>query len=279
MGLDTTLAGAPRPTRRQWRAWTRREPVLECLTYEQLRSELDIATGTSRARSDALLGALWRLARCDPDAGGVLLACLLPALGSVAGRYRRTLGYEEAMSVAAAAVWDRVARFDPPTDSVAYRLRWLAGRAVHRAALRQRGEAGRRQPLAEDTPGTAAGLPVRVLLGEATDAGVVPGRGAWLVWVTYCEGLSLSEAAELLGVSYDAAKQRRQRAARRLRAWLDTSAARAETVRGPRHPDERLHGVRSEGGTYCAIQADDTQLRRSNDDTPALGRPASGEAA
>lgn len=277
MSLDTILAGAPRPTRGQWRAWTRREPVLAGLGYEQLRGELAVDAGTPRARNDVLLGALWRLARSDAGAGGVLLACLAPALGAVAGRYRRTLGVDEALAVAAAAVWDRVARFDPPTENVAYRLRWLAGRAVHRAAIRQRDHAGRHQPLTEDTPGPAAGLPVRVLLGEAAGAGVVSRRAAWLLWVTNCEGLSLAEAAGLLGVSYDAAKQCRRRAALRLRAWLDASPAGDETALPPAQHTDGLHGLGAEGCTYCTIGVD-SQLPRS-DSTPTMPRPATGQAA
>lgn len=225
MGLDTSLARTPRPTRRQWQAWARREPVLRPLTYDQLRALLDVARRTPHARADALLAALWRLAHHDRDAGRVLLACLLPALRAVAARYRRTLGDEEAFTVAVTAAWDRVARFDPPTSHVAYRLQWLAGRRVHQAATRQREHAARQQHLTDELLAFAAtpeGLPVRVLLGEAVDAGIVSRQGAWLVWATDCAGLSIGEAAGLLGIGYEATKKQRQRAAAALRGWLDT---------------------------------------------------------
>jgi hypothetical protein len=239
MALDVTLARHWRPTRRQWQGWARREPVLRTLTYDQLRTLLDVATATPGLRADGVLAALWRLARHDREAGRLLLVCLAPGLRSVAGRYRDTLGQQEAFTVAVAAVWDRVARHRPFERDVAYRLQWLAGRRVHRAAVRERVHASHREhPCAVWDPvrahqssdveaaatGIPEGLPVRVLLAEAVGAGIVSQRDAWVVWATEVAGLGLGEAAERAGMGYEAAKKARQRATARLRAWLEEAA-------------------------------------------------------
>lgn len=239
MALDVALARQWRPTRRQWQGWARREPVLRALTYDELRAVLAVAPVTPAAGADRVLGALWRLARHDPDAGRLLLVCLVPALRAVAGRYRDALGQEEAFTVAVAAVWDRVARYRPFERDVAYRLQWLAGRRVHRAAVRERVHASYREhPCAVRDPvrahqssdpetaatGTPEGLPVRVLLAQAVGAGIVSQRDAWVVWATEVAGLGLEEAACLAGMGYEAAKKARQRAKARLRSWLEEAA-------------------------------------------------------
>lgn len=239
MGLDHTLARPWRPTRRQWQEWARREPVLRPLSFDQFRALLAVAPATPAAGADRLLGALWRLASHDPEAGRLLLVCLLPALRSVAGRYRDTLGSQEAFTVAVAAVWDRVARHRPFERDVAYRLQWLAYRRVHRAAVRERAHASRRaDPVVRDPvhgrppgdteavqgTGTPEGLPVQVLLAQAAQARIVSQRDAWVLWATEVAGIGLGQAAELAGMSYQAAKKARQRAKARLREWLDKAA-------------------------------------------------------
>lgn len=216
------LVGVRPPTLRQWQAWARREPALRHLSYERLRAEL--APGPCRReRADVLLAALWRLTRHDRDAGAVLVACLVPGLGAIATRYQRSLGYDEAFMLGVAAVWDRIARFGPPDSHVAYRLLWLAGRRVHRAAVTEREQAGRHQPLADhDTVVTEPDVPVRVTLGDAVGVRVVSRRDAWLIWATHCAGLTVAEAAGLLGMGYEQAKKRRQRADDALKSWLET---------------------------------------------------------
>jgi hypothetical protein len=219
------LVGVRPPTLRQWRAWAGREPVLRCLSYERLRAEL-VPGRCDRARVDVLLAALWRLTRHDRDAGGVLVACLVPGLRAIAVRYQHRLGREEAFMLAVAAVWDRVARFGPPASHVAYRLLWLAGRRVHHAAVSEREHAGRHQPLMPDHHAAVIdppGVPVGVTLADAVDAGVIGRRDAWLVWVTHGAGLTVAEAAGLLGIGCEAAKKRRQRADTALKTWLETS--------------------------------------------------------
>jgi len=221
VGLHATLARTLPPTRRQWRGWQDRERALRGVTYERLRVEL-ADRRTPRARADGLLAALWRLARHDRDAGRVLLASLLPGARSIAAGYRRSLGYDEALTVAVAALWDRIARFDPPARNVAFRLVWLAGRRVNDTATARRAHAARHRLLTspDTTPSGPAGLPVRVLLGQAVNAGVVTREGAWLTWATRCAGITLAEAAELLGIGYEAAKKRRQRTEAALAGWL-----------------------------------------------------------
>jgi DNA-directed RNA polymerase specialized sigma24 family protein len=227
--LERALSQALPPTRRQWLAWVRREPVLVGMSYEQLRTELTPGHSSS-ARADVLLAALWRLTRHDREAGRLLLACLLPGVRAIAGRYRCSLGHEEAFAVAVAALWERIARFDPPTSHVAYRLLWLAGRRVHRAAESQRDTVARYQPLTSDETlvDVMPEVSAKVTLGEAVSAGVVTRRDAWLVWATYGAGLTVAEAAALLGLHYEQAKKRRQRADAALGAWLGGDGTASE---------------------------------------------------
>lgn len=219
---ERALARALPPTRRQWTAWARQERVLRGITYEQLRAELTPGR-SSRPRADALLAALWRLARHDREAGRILLACLLPGVRRIVARYGRSLGQDEAFMTAGVALWERIARFDPPADYVAYRMLWLAGRRVHHAAVSGRAEADRCRPVTGDETAVevTSGVSVRVTLGEAVSAGVVTRRDAWLVWATHCAGLTVVEAAGLLGIGYERAKKRRQRADAALKAWLE----------------------------------------------------------
>jgi DNA-directed RNA polymerase specialized sigma24 family protein len=200
--------------------------VLAGLTYEQLRAKTQGGQGAPVGRADVLLGALWRLSRQDGDAGRVLLACLAPAARAVASAYWHSLGNEEAFAIAIAAMWDRIARFDPYEHYVAYRLKWLARRHVNKAATERREHRSHTRPLTDDVtaPIEPTGLPVLMLLSEAADVGAVTRRGAWLTWATHCEGLSLAQAAELAGIGYEAAKKSRQRAGKSLRGWLEEAA-------------------------------------------------------
>lgn len=222
MRPEVVLVGVRPPTLRQWRRWAGCEPALRGLSYERLRAEL-VPGRCDRARTDVLLAALWRLSHQDRDAGAVLVACLVPGLRAIAVRYQRRLGRDEAFTLAVSAVWDRVARFGPPAGHVAYRLLWLAGRRVHRAAVGERDHARRRQAITVDHHPRAGPpeVPVSVTLAEAVNAGIIGRRDAWLVWATHCAGLAVAEAAGLLGLGYEAAKKRRQRADAALKCWLD----------------------------------------------------------
>jgi len=222
--LEKALARALPPAHRQWQAWVRQEPALCRVTYEQLRADL-VPGLSSRPHADVLLAALWRLAHRDREAGRVLLACLLPGVRAIATRYQHRLGYEEAFTVAVAGLWERIAHFDPPASHVAYRVLWLAGRRVHRAARDRREDVARSRPLTRDETVVEVSqeVSIGVTLGEAVSAGIVTRRDAWLVWATHCAGLTVAEAAMLLGLGYEQAKKRRQRADAALKAWLGAS--------------------------------------------------------
>lgn len=220
--LERALACAMPPTRRQWQAWGRHEVALRGISYERLRAEL--APGRrSRPRADLLLAALWRVARHDREAGRILLACLLPGLRAIVSRFQRTVGYDEAFAIAVAALWERIARFDPPTSHVAYGLLWLAGRRVHHVANSRQAEIVRCQPVTDDeTPVVVSPeVSAKVTLGQAVTAGVICRQDAWLVWATHCAGLTVAQAAGPLGLGYEQAKKRRQRAAAALKVWLE----------------------------------------------------------
>lgn len=213
------------PRRGRWRAWQLREPELRDVQRDQLQAGRDPG-----GNADELLAGLWRLARHDGNAGALLLACLGPGTRRIARMYGRTLGRDEATAIALAAIWDRIARFDPPPQRVAQRLLWLAGRNVHRATIRRRAELRHSIPTADHhtLPAAPVGEPTLVLLRHAVAAGIVTPEGAWLTWATRCIGLALAEAGGVLDLGYEATKKRRQRAEAALSAWL-----------GGDHPNDR----------------------------------------
>jgi len=213
------------PSRRRWRAWQLREPALRDVRWDQFQAGRD-----PDGNPDELLASLWRLAHHDSEAGALLVACLGPGSRRIARMYGRTLGRDEATAIAIAAMWDRVARFDPPPQRVAHRLLWLAGRDVHRATVRRRIEIRRSTPAADHhaPPAAPSGEPLLVLLRQAVAAGIVTAEAAWLTWATRCAGLALANAGGLLDLGYEATKKRRQRAEAALAAWL-----------GADHPNNR----------------------------------------
>jgi DNA-directed RNA polymerase specialized sigma24 family protein len=223
LDLETALERTA-PTRTQWDAWTQREPSLAGLTYADLRRVL--RTGC-QDRKDELLGALVRTTHADPGAFGVVAACLLPGLRRRIARYAPSLDRQEALAVMVDALYEAVAGYDTAEDSrfVAGGLLALPTRRLRRAATDQRAwSLHAHHDTDTASPAPAAELSAAAILASAVHAGVVTDQDAQLILETRIAGHSLREAGQRLGLRYETAKKRRQRAEARWATWWTNSA-------------------------------------------------------
>jgi DNA-directed RNA polymerase specialized sigma24 family protein len=209
-----------RPTRRQMADWAAREPDLAGVA-ELRAGQLDPAVPL--AVKDRRLRALIRLARTDGDALTALLACLLPLLRTLAGRYRPSLGDDGwPAAVEALCVAVRSYPLDRQPAWVARNLARAANARLRASRAREDAWAARTTdldaPLGE--PAAEGDVDVRLLLRQAVDAGVVTPAGAELIELTRIHGVPLAAVAESNGVSYEALKKRRQRGEAAVAAWL-----------------------------------------------------------
>jgi hypothetical protein len=223
LDLETALERTA-PTRTQWAAWTRREPSLAGLTYRDLRRALRAGC---QDRKDELLGALVRATHADPGAFGVVAACLLPGLRRRITRCAPTLDRQDALAVMVNALYEAVAGYDTAEHPrfVASELLGLPTRRLRRAATEQRAwslHARHDTDTASAAPGVE--LSAAAMVASAVDAGVVTDRDARLILDTRIAGRSLREAAQRLGLGYEAVKKRRQRAEARWASWWTSSA-------------------------------------------------------
>jgi hypothetical protein len=182
VNLEAALAQTT-PTRTQWIDWTRREPMLAGLTYEDVRSQL--RTGTQQRKDD--LTTLVRIARAEPEAFGVLAASLLPGLRHRVARYAPSLERQEAFAIMVAALYERVAAHavDDRARFVAGRLlslptarlrRAMASQRTWAAQVRNRPDRASRASVVELSPAT--------MLATAVDAGVIAEQDARLIFAT-----------------------------------------------------------------------------------------------
>ena len=223
------------PTRTQWDAWRRRVPSLAGLTYEALRREL--RTGC-QDRRDELPDALVRTAHIDLAAFDVVAACLLPGLRHRIGRHAPTLDRQEALAIMVGAFYEAVNGYDPARAPrfVANSLLDLPTRRLRHAASQQRAWSLHTRPGTEPiSPREGLELSATAMLASAVDAGVVTGPDAQLILNTRIVGQSLREAAQRLGLPYEGAKKRRQRAEARWGTWW-TNGATPVPVRGRARP-------------------------------------------
>jgi hypothetical protein len=215
--LETALERIT-PTRAQWDAWTRTERSLAGLTYRDLRYELRAA---DQHRKDQLLGALVRVTHDDPCAFGVVAACLLPAVRRRVRQYGPSLEREDALAVLVEGLYEAVAGYNAAQlEFVATNLLALPTRRLRRAAAHQ--QAWHRCDRHEHHTPIADGVvepPADALLAGAIDAGLLTAQDAQLILDTRIAGHSLRAAAQRLGLRYEAAKKRRQRAEARWASW------------------------------------------------------------
>jgi hypothetical protein len=184
-------------------------------------------------RKDELLGALVRATHADPGAFGVVAACLLPGLRRRVARYARSLDRQEALAVMVDALYEAVAGYDAADDSrfVASGLLALPTRRLRRAATDQRSWSLH----AATTSIRLAQHPVwscrRPPCWRPRSTPVWSPTDARLILDTRISGRSLREAAQGLGLRYETAKKRRQRAEARWATWWTSSGAPPVSLR------------------------------------------------
>ncbi len=216
--LETALEQIA-PTRAQWDAWTQWAPSLAVLTYEDLRREL--RTG-GQDRKDELLDALVRLVQVQPGGFGILAACLLPGLRRRIAKHAPSLDRQEALAIMVDALYEAVACYDAAQDHefIAGELLALPTRRLRRAVVAHRTWSGHARHIGDGAPHAGGPeLSPSALLASAVDAGVLTEHDARLIRDTRITGRSLPEVAHQLGLGYEAAKKRRQRAEARWVAW------------------------------------------------------------
>lgn len=225
MNLEVALERAT-PTRARWDAWTQHEPSLAGLAYCDLRSELRAARP---ARQDELLGALVRLVQADPRAFGALAACLLPGLRHRIVRHAPSLDRQDALAVMVGALYEAVVSYDTAQHHpyVAENLLALPTRRLRHAVAAQRTWSGHTEHNCDVAPHERGPeLSPGALLASAVDARVLTEQEARLIFDTRIAGRTLPEAARRIGLRYEAAKKRRQRAEAAWVAWWAPEACR-----------------------------------------------------
>jgi DNA-directed RNA polymerase specialized sigma24 family protein len=201
------------PSARRWLAWQREEPALGCLSFDEIRRVL-LDRECAPERKDALLVALVGLARADNEAALCVTACLYPGLSRIVWRYRDILDRDDAWAGLAEAMTRRLRAFDIEHTAhfVAFTLLRDAAHWLRHTVRRER--AWRDHVQLDQIPSVE--VPAAVLDQVRNDpfGGVasLSELDAALIHATRVGGLSLIEAASLLGLPYETAKKRRQRA-------------------------------------------------------------------
>lgn len=186
--------------------------------FDQVRCQL-LDPAVDHAWKDAVLRSLVRecapAGRSTAAATMTVAACLYPGLSRIVRRYADVLGHEETWAVAVAELIGRARRYDTARrpDRIAANLLWDTRHAV---ALAVRKELAWRErvelDLSDGVPATETLGFESDLLDEAVRSGALGSVDAVLISATRLDGLRLREVAALLGLSYEAAKKRRQRA-------------------------------------------------------------------
>lgn len=207
-----------------YRSWSSEEPALARFSSPSRLLTFLRGPGPSGPKDEAL-AALLRHAAVEPLAARLLLEALLPGLKSLA---RRLLfdpaEREDLWALLLAAAWERISTYPlerrPRKVAANILLDTLADTlAVLRLERRQRSELGR-GPAADDAAGNEVGGHVETLLATAVRAGRLTADEAELVLSTRFDGRTLAALAEEAGLAYNTLKLRRQRAERRLLAFL-----------------------------------------------------------
>lgn len=209
------------PRRQRWRQWACLEPVLAARTFHALQREL-LDTTVPADRKDDLLAALVRIARHDTDAVAAITVCLLPGLHRAARRFGASMEPDEAWAELLAGLSERIRRYplERRPRRIAANLIWGAADRLWRAMHTQENWVSHTGPLIEgDRPSPEPELSAGTLWTLAINAGVLTRRDVTLVGATRLGGLQLRDTAQLLGVPYECAKKRRQRAEAAWVAW------------------------------------------------------------
>jgi hypothetical protein len=164
----------------------------------------------ARARK---FGGVWTLAAVG------MAAPMLKRTAAIAAERFEGMRKDDLAAEVLAGFLEHLAVMDLERPGVHVRLRWATWRAVVKAGCN---EAGTAVP-----NGCATSMPPQlplshpdVVLARAQHSGVITSAEADLIGMTRLDEVSLTEAAECLGITANAAKIRRQKAEARLVAFL-----------------------------------------------------------
>ena len=161
-----------------------------------------------------------------------------------------------------------VARAKPDHGFLASWLCWLARNRARKLFVDVLAERGRTEShLDTEPPRQPWGHPDFVL-AHALDEGILSRDDAALVAETRLGGVRFDRAAEALGISYQAARQRRARAEKALKAWLASDSYRRTFVTNPAPTPYFTGGDRRRGGR---------DLNRRSKRAPNPTEPQGGE--
>jgi DNA-directed RNA polymerase specialized sigma24 family protein len=192
------------------------------IPLSELRAMLLHPSTGYRVRNAAIAVLLDR-ARADVGRWTVGLAGVL-----VFGLRRATSGLcevcpEKAADIEAealAGLLEAIAKTDPCRARLAARLIWLARNRAKGLVARELAQVGRPgRHLAPEVPARPYGHP-DLVLAEAVAEGVIEARDAALIGDTRLGGMSLSEAASVMGMAVDSVRHRRRKAEAKVVAWL-----------------------------------------------------------
>lgn len=250
-----------------------------------------LAKSCPQATRDAAWAAL--ITRSRAEGGTWTVACvglampvLLPVAAKLTERFRGEV--HDIHAAVLTGFLDGLATIELDRPTILVRLRWVAYRAGH-TALREALDTT--PPIADlgyrsAPPHRSGGHPDFVLLA-AVDAGAITGDEAALIGATRFGELTLTEAAQARGQSYEAAKKSRQRAESRLAAHLAAETARESDTPTPSAQAARHGGVPADrpDGTPPALRRGQTRrvqlrnvTRRSPNPVQRLRRPVSPNA-
>jgi DNA-directed RNA polymerase specialized sigma24 family protein len=210
---------------RGFAAWRAAEPALARFA-DVVSLQRFLRNPTSAAESDAVLCALLARARQEPLAARVVLQMIAPGLKRLAG-HMLTNAYErdELWSALLAAAWEQIRRYP-----LKRRRRRVAANLLLDAMHAALAEIARRHPNGSELAAAsslqsarevcASERDVDALLACAVRGGAVSDQEAEVILESRIDGVSLAEIACAQGVSYNTMKLRRQRAERRLLAFL-----------------------------------------------------------
>ena len=230
-------------------AWREREPALARFQTARQLVEFLQQRGADYDLKDAALAALLRRARCERQAGRIVLQALLPGLKWLAGVLIRTPEErDEVWSTLLAACWEQICTY--PLQRRPQRIAANLLTDTRKAMRLERAHAlllAEREVLLGDIP--LPPLPLAVdperLLRRAVAASAITAKEAELIAATRIDGADMHKLAQEERVPYHTLKVRRLRAERRLVLFLGPAAV---TFRGRkrRSIDARENGAGSE---------------------------------
>ncbi|MEU0509074.1 sigma-70 family RNA polymerase sigma factor [Amycolatopsis sp. NPDC006125] len=201
----------------------------------------------ARSCSQSTRDAAWRylVTRSRAEGGTWTVACTglaLPVLLPVARSLTREFAgdRDDVYSAILTGFLDGLREVDLDRPAILVRLRWTAYRAGARTVREALDRPRPREDLGfRSAPPVRAGSHPDLVLAAAVEAGAISAAEASLISATRLGELSLAEAAQSRGQTYEAAKRARLRAEARLLAHLAADTDNSRTHRARRRGAQR----------------------------------------